>query len=92
MGMNKYTEIVELSTLYEKLKNAEKRGYTKAYYKHLQAIKDLEITDKEVEYNRKQILRKCEIIVLIPKSYREFMKKYPKLSLVRRNYSNEKGA
>jgi len=53
----KDTEIIELSLLYEKLKNAKKRGYLKAYNKHLQAIKDLVITDKEVEYNRKQILK-----------------------------------
>jgi len=53
----KFTEIIELSLLYEKLKNAKKRGYLKAYNKHLQAIKDLVITDKEVEYNRKQILK-----------------------------------
>ena len=53
----KDTEIIELSLLYEKLKNAKKRGYLKAYNRHLQAIKDLVITDKEVEYNRKQILK-----------------------------------
>ena len=52
----KDTEIIELSLLYEKLKNAKKSGYLKAYNRHLQAIKDLVITDKEVEYNRKQIL------------------------------------
>ena len=56
----KFTEIIELSLLYEKLKNAKKRGYLKAYNKHLQAIKDLVITDKEGEYNRKQILKISE--------------------------------
>jgi len=80
-------EIIELSLLYEKLKNAKKRGYLKAYNKHLQAIKDLVITDKEVEYNRKQILKISPEIVV----YKDILNETKNVNVVNIDYKPQSG-